>query len=68
MVDVAGREIEDYILVGSRPWNVVLDADEERLIVTNGLSDDLSVIDVEDRKVERSVPVGRVPYMAIIDD
>ncbi len=67
-VDIASREIEDYVLVGVRAWNTTLSRDNSLLFVVNGLSDDISIIDVADRKVIKSVPVGRVPYAAIIDD
>ena len=68
VVDVASRDVEDYILVGSRAWNTTLTRDESRLIVANGLSDDISVIDTATRRVVKSVPVGRVPYAVLIDD
>ena len=68
VVDVASRDVEDYVLVGSRAWNTTLTRDESRLIVANGLSDDLSVIDTATRRVVKSVPVGRVPYAVLIDD
>ncbi|MFO1349585.1 MAG: PQQ-dependent catabolism-associated beta-propeller protein [Gammaproteobacteria bacterium] len=67
-VDVASREVQKYILVGSRPWNVTLNKDESLLYVTNGLSDDISVVDVAGLKVSKSVPVGRVPYEVVIDE
>jgi YVTN family beta-propeller protein len=38
------------------------------LFVANGLSDDVSIVNVADRKVTKSVPVGRVPYMVVVDD
>ena len=60
--------MQDYVLVGNRPWNATVTADGKRLFVPNGLSDDVSVIDVEKRKVIRSVPVGRVPYAILVDD
>jgi len=68
VVDVPERKVEDYILVGNRAWNAALSRDNTRLLVANGLSDDISVIDVAKRKVIKSVPVGRVPYMVVIDD
>ena len=68
VVDVASREVEEYILVGSRAWNTILNRDESLLFVANGLSDDISIVDVADRKVLESVPVGRVPYAVLIDD
>lgn len=67
-VDVAEREVEDYVLVGSRAWNTALNADNSLLFVVNGLSDDISIIDVDDRSVLRSVRVGRVPHTVLIDD
>ena len=68
VVDVVSKRVEDYILVGSRPWNAALTRDESLLFVANGLSDDISVIDVPARRVIKSVPVGRVPYAVLIDD
>ena len=54
--------------MGSRAWNTTLNRDESLLFVANGLSDDISVIDVAERRVIKSVPVGRVPYAVLIDD
>ena len=68
VVDVSSRKIETYILVGNRAWNAALNADESLLFVANGLSDDVSIINVADRKVIKSVPVGRVPYMVLVDN
>ncbi len=67
-VDVATRKIENYTLVGTRAWNAGLTSDNKTLYVVNGLSDDISVIDMSDRKAKKSIPVGRVPYMILIDD
>ena len=68
VVDIGSLTVEDYILVGSRAWNTTLNRDESLLFVANGLSDDISVIDVAERRVIKSVPVGRVPYAVLIDD
>ena len=67
-VDVASREIEDYVLVGNRAWNTTLSRDNATLYVANGLSDDVSVIDVGERKTVKSIPIGRVPHTVLIDD
>lgn len=67
-VNVAAREVEDYVLVGSRAWNTTLTADNTLLYVVNGLSDDISIIDVADREVLKSVRVGRVPHTVLVDD
>ena len=68
VVDVATHKVNDLILVGERVWNIELNKDESLLLAVNGLSDDISIIDTKKNKVTKSVPVGRVPYMAIIDD
>ena len=68
VVDIASQKINDLILVGERVWNIELNKDESLLLAVNGLSDDISIIDTKKNKVTKSVPVGRVPYMAVIDD
>jgi PQQ-dependent catabolism-associated beta-propeller protein len=67
-VDTATRKVEDYVLVGSRAWGVALSPDEKTLYVANGLSDDLSIVDMESHKAIRTVPVGRVPHSVLVDD
>ncbi len=67
-VNTATREVEDYVLVGKRAWGLAYNADESRLYVTNGLSDDITVIDNRKRKAIKSIAVGRVPHTVIIDD
>lgn len=68
VVDVAAREVIDYLLVGKRAWGLALNHDETRLWVANGLSDDISIVDTASLKVLKSVPVGLVPYGILIDD
>jgi len=65
-VDVPTRKVTDLVLVGKRPWNVTLDKAESRLYVVNGLSDDVTVVDVKGAKPIKSVPVGRVPYGLVV--
>ncbi len=66
VVDLADREITDYILVGKRAWGMALDTKRARLLVANGLSDDMSVIDTATNKVIKTLPVARVPHSIII--
>ena len=68
VVDVASREIEEYILAGDRVWGAALTADEKFLVVTNGASDDVSVIDTERRVAVKAISVGRTPHTVRIDD
>lgn len=68
VVDVKSREVTDYILAGDRVWGAALTADESLLIVTNGASDDVSVIDTARKVAVNSVVVGRTPHTVRIDD
>jgi PQQ-dependent catabolism-associated beta-propeller protein len=65
-VDVRARKVTQLVLAGKRAWNVSLDKAEARLYVVNGLSDDMTVIDVATGKALKTVPVGRVPYQAVV--
>lgn len=65
-VDVASRKVESLVLVGKRAWNVTLDKAQARLWVVNGLSDDVTVVDVAGAKAIKSIPVGRVPYGLVL--
>lgn len=65
-VDTATRRVTNLVLVGKRAWNVALDKAEARLYVVNGLSDDITVVDVANARPIRSIPVGRVPYGLVI--
>jgi len=67
-VDVDSKKVKDYLLVGKRAWGLTLTRDETLLYVANGLSDDLTIIDVQKEKVVTSVSVGFVPYAILIDD
>ncbi|WP_395697183.1 hypothetical protein [Methylocella sp.] len=51
-----------YLLVGDRVWQLALNSDGKTLYAANGLTNDLSVIDVPSLKVTRSAPVGRLPW------
>jgi YVTN family beta-propeller protein len=67
-VDVAKRETTQQVLAGKRAWNVTLNRDESQLYVVNGLSDDMTIIDIASAKASKTVPVGRVPYGAVLID
>jgi PQQ-dependent catabolism-associated beta-propeller protein len=62
VIDVASKEVKDYILVGQRPWHGEMSRDGKKFYVANGLTNDITVIDVESLKAEKSVPVGRLPW------
>jgi PQQ-dependent catabolism-associated beta-propeller protein len=51
-----------YYLVGQRVWNLAFSPDQTRLYTTNGNSNDISVIDLADNRVIKSLGVGRAPW------
>lgn len=66
IVDMTSFEVEDYMLVGPRVWNLAFSPDQKRLFTTNGVSGDVSVIDLEKRRVIKSVKVGRLPWGVVV--
>lgn len=65
-VDVASRKVTDLVLAGKRAWGLGLNRAEDRLLVSNGLSDDLTIIDVPAARALKTVPVGRVPHSVVV--
>ena len=68
VVDVATRQVKDYVLVGKRAWGLAVSRDGKRLYVANGLSDDMTVVDTQSLKPLKTIKVGRVPHTVVIDD
>ena len=68
VVDVASREVEEYILAGDRVWGAALNRDESLLVVTNGASDDITIIDTGKNRAINAISVGRTPHTVRIDD
>ncbi len=66
-VNIADHKIESYTLVGSRAWNVSESPDHKLLYVANGLSDDMSIIDLASRKNIKTVSCGRTPHTVLVD-
>jgi PQQ-dependent catabolism-associated beta-propeller protein len=66
VIDAQTFEVERYLLVGQRVWNLAFNADESRLYTTNGISNDISVIDVAALRVLKSVPVGEQPWGVVV--
>lgn len=67
VIDGTTHEVIKYILVGRRAWSVDLSPDESVAIVSNGLSDDITVIDMASLEPTQTIPVGRVPHTVMID-
>jgi PQQ-dependent catabolism-associated beta-propeller protein len=68
VVNAQTFEVEKYLLVGQRVWQLAFSPDEKFLYTTNGVSNDISVIDVDALEVIKSVPVGRYPWGVAVKD
>lgn len=66
VIDAKTYEVLDYLLVGHRVWHMAFNPDESRLLTTNGVSGDVSVIDVPSLKVTKSIKVGRYPWGVVV--
>lgn len=64
VVNAETYEVEDYILVGRRVWHMAFSPDKSLLFTTNGVSGDVTVIDVARRVAIKSIKVGRFPWGA----
>ena len=47
-------------------WNVALSAGESRLYTANGVSNDVTVIDLARSKAIKSITVGRMPWGVVV--
>jgi YVTN family beta-propeller protein len=52
--------------VGQRVWSLAFNPDESRVYSTNGVSNDISVIDVAAERVTKSIAVGRLPWGVVV--
>jgi len=66
VINMDTYEVEKYLLVGQRVWNLEFSPDQDRLFTTNGVSGDISVIDLEKLRVIKSVKVGRFPWGVVV--
>jgi YVTN family beta-propeller protein len=62
------HQIIKYLLVGHRVWHMAFTPDEKYLLTTNGLSNDVSIIDVAALKVINTIQVGQQPWGITISD
>ena len=61
VVDAITYEVKKYILAGKR-FGCDITADETELIVTNGNSDDISIIDINRLVSVKDIPTGKTPH------
>jgi PQQ-dependent catabolism-associated beta-propeller protein len=68
IIDAKSHDVLSFVLTGKRPWSVDLSSDEKLAIAANGLSDDITVIDMASMRAIQSYPIGRIPHTVVIDD
>ena len=66
VVNAETYDVEKYIVVGQRVWQLAFTPDEKFLITTNGNSNDVTVIDVETQEAIRSIQVGQQPWGVVV--
>jgi len=66
VVNAKTYEVEDYILVGRRVWHMEFNQDQSLLLATNGISGDVSIIDISIMKAIKTIKVGRYPWGVVI--
>ena len=65
-VDVTERKTRSLVLVGKRAWGLATDRAGRRLYVVNGLSDDMTIVDIATAKPLKTIRVGRVPHSVVV--
>jgi len=66
MINADTYEVEKYILVGQRVWQLAFTPDEKYIISTNGISNDVTFIEVANGKAVKSVPTGQLPWGVVV--
>ncbi|WP_347987672.1 hypothetical protein [Methylomonas sp. AM2-LC] len=62
VIDAGTLEAVDYLPVGQRVWNLEFSPYQKRLYAANGLSGDISIINLENRQDVKSIAVGLYPW------
>lgn len=52
--------------MGQRVWNLAFSPDQKRVYTTNGVSNDMSIIDLNKMEVTKSIAVGRYPWGLVV--
>jgi YVTN family beta-propeller protein len=66
VVNTQTYEVEKYVLVGQRVWQLAFTPDQKTIISTNGVSNDITFIDVETDEPVQSVTVGALPWGVVV--
>jgi PQQ-dependent catabolism-associated beta-propeller protein len=68
IIDATSHAVLQYVLVGQRAWSIDLSSDDNTAVVANGLSDDVTIVDMASMQPVKSLPIGRTPHSVLIDD
>ncbi len=68
VVDEVTYQVTKYLLVGQRVWHMAFTPDEKYLLTTNGVSNDVSIIDVPAPKVINIIQVAQQPWGITMSD
>ncbi|MCZ4091276.1 YVTN family beta-propeller repeat protein [Sinorhizobium psoraleae] len=66
VVNAKTYEVEKYVLVGQRVWQLAFTPDQKMIISTNGVSNDITFIDVATDEAIQSVTVGALPWGVVV--
>src|SRR5262249_36490275 len=61
VIDATTHQVQKFLLVGQRVWHMAFTPDEKYLLTTNGVSNDVSIIDVAALKVVDTTRAGNSP-------
>jgi YVTN family beta-propeller protein len=62
LVDVSSRKVRAYVPVGKRVWHLAISADGTRAYTANGVSDDVTVVDLGTAKPVGTIAAGAGPW------
>jgi PQQ-dependent catabolism-associated beta-propeller protein len=66
VINTQTYQVEKYILVGQRVWHLAFTPDQKTVISTNGISNDVTFIDVATDEPIESVTVGALPWGVVV--
>jgi PQQ-dependent catabolism-associated beta-propeller protein len=66
VINAETYEVEKYVLVGQRVWQLAFTPDEKFIISTNGVSNDVTFIDVATNEPVKSTTVGSMPWGVVV--
>ena len=66
VIDAKTYEVEKYVLVGQRVWQLAFTPDQKLIVSTNGVSNDITFIDVASDEPVQSVTVGALPWGVVV--